>query len=309
MSKNANHDEHGDDGIEALQGTVNRIRFDVVELEAAAEDLPAAEQLHRAISDAAAARREAAELRALVTRLASRVQWLEDRARASTPVADFDAVDQDTTQLARVAEHGAIVAGVLMSDADRGRREAVIAELAAAMAQHKACSKQVADAAGVLRLLPPGQPGHATAAAAHDAQVRRLQELDTAIRRLADPAEQARTELAADDERRATMAAPIEAGREAWVTLTARLRARIEEETTRGALLPAWFVAALGPAPNPKHRAKWLNTATLVLAYRITYKVTDPASALGPEPTSTNSIPRRRTLYSDIMRNLRVVAS
>ncbi|MEU5234073.1 hypothetical protein AB0G82_33100 [Streptomyces anulatus] len=49
-------------------------------------------------------------------------------------------------------------------------------------------------------------------------------------------------------------------------------------------LLPAWFATVLGPAPPARDTERWLECATRVLLYRLTYRVDDQVLALGPGP-------------------------
>ena len=45
-----------------------------------------------------------------------------------------------------------------------------------------------------------------------------------------------------------------------------------------------WFTTALGLTPPRSGAGEWLDLATEVVVYRITYKVTDPVLALGVKP-------------------------
>ncbi|OKJ52739.1 hypothetical protein AMK29_30610 [Streptomyces sp. CB02261] len=47
-----------------------------------------------------------------------------------------------------------------------------------------------------------------------------------------------------------------------------------------------WFVTALGPVAPAHKTQEWMDLATQVMAYRITYDVTDQVLALGPQPAA-----------------------
>ncbi|MGH3998950.1 MAG: hypothetical protein ACRDTJ_16020, partial [Pseudonocardiaceae bacterium] len=97
-------------------------------------------------------------------------------------------------------------------------------------------------------------------------------------------AEQARTWLAQNEQLRNAHAATIQAGKAAAQTMRLRLRATIAEALGEAALPPVWFTTALGITPPRSGANEWLDIATEVVAYRITYRVTDPVLALGTTP-------------------------
>jgi hypothetical protein len=112
----------------------------------------------------------------------------------------------------------------------------------------------------------------------------------------------ARRQLDRDQQVRDRSQDEIDAGHLAWVAMNARLRTQLATALGHGAPLPAWLVMALGPAPT-SHSARWRDLAVELLAYRITYAVTDRAEPLGPEPTSDDS-PRRRQWHGELRRAL-----
>ena len=65
---------------------------------------------------------------------------------------------------------------------------------------------------------------------------------------------------------------------------------------------PAWLVLSLGPPPAGSS-ARWLDLACQLLAYRITYSVSDLAEPLGAEPTLDHS-PRRRHWHRELAHQL-----
>ncbi|OWA15311.1 hypothetical protein B9W61_34260 [Streptomyces sp. CS057] len=62
------------------------------------------------------------------------------------------------------------------------------------------------------------------------------------------------------------------------------LRSKLADAISNRLLLPAWFATVLGPAPPARETEGWLECATRVLLYRLTYRVDDQVLALGPSP-------------------------
>ncbi|TKS96443.1 hypothetical protein E4U91_36795 [Streptomyces lasalocidi] len=81
------------------------------------------------------------------------------------------------------------------------------------------------------------------------------------------------------------------------------LRSRLADAVSSRALLPAWFVTVLGAAPPARATDHWLETATRVLLYRLTYDITDQVVALGPEPCDADR--HRRSWYEGLRKDLR----
>lgn len=61
-------------------------------------------------------------------------------------------------------------------------------------------------------------------------------------------------------------------------------RVRDRLDTADSARLPAWLTLVLGHHPVGEDVAEWMDTATSLLAYRVTYEVVDPVVALGEPP-------------------------
>ncbi|MFF2937119.1 hypothetical protein [Streptomyces mirabilis] len=115
-------------------------------------------------------------------------------------------------------------------------------------------------------------------------------------------AEEAESALAADATTRAEKQSVIAAGAKAEQRLTLGLRSRLADAVRERALLPAWFVTVLGSAPPARSTQKWLETATEVLLYRLTYDITDQVVALGEKPSDTTQ--RRRAWYEQLRKDL-----
>ncbi|TVL91355.1 hypothetical protein CD790_18890 [Streptomyces sp. SAJ15] len=93
------------------------------------------------------------------------------------------------------------------------------------------------------------------------------------------------------------------AGERAEKRLTLALRSRLTDAVSSRSLLPAWFVTVLGAAPPARHTDQWLETATGVLLYRLTYKITDQVVALGPKPSDIDRY--RRSWHEQLSKGLR----
>jgi hypothetical protein len=70
-------------------------------------------------------------------------------------------------------------------------------------------------------------------------------------------------------------------------------------------LLPVWFTTVLGHQPPAEDTQAWLDTATALLTYRITYEITDPVVALGPDAAGDTRRQAWRTEIADALRRHR----
>jgi hypothetical protein len=95
--------------------------------------------------------------------------------------------------------------------------------------------------------------------------------------------EAARTALAHDARRQQLYRA--HRGTTAVEELAIHVQDRIDAAVGAHALFPAWFtITELGHRPPAARAAQWRVVATQVVLYRMTYRVTHPVLALGPEP-------------------------
>ncbi|PNE43578.1 hypothetical protein AOB60_01060 [Streptomyces noursei] len=81
------------------------------------------------------------------------------------------------------------------------------------------------------------------------------------------------------------------------------LRSRLADAVSSRSLLPAWFVTVLGTAPPARDTDQWLETATGVLLYRLTYNIADQVVALGPKPADSDR--HRRSWHEQLSKSLR----
>ncbi|MFH8411367.1 hypothetical protein ACH4FX_42420 [Streptomyces sp. NPDC018019] len=124
---------------------------------------------------------------------------------------------------------------------------------------------------------------------------------DPRAQRLAGPARAAQAALAWDDSLRQAKASLIEQGDKAQRKLNWLLRGRLADAIRDRALLPMWFVTVLGPVPPAHKTQEWMDHATEVLAYRVTYGITDQALALGAAPEKY--VPRRTEWHRELIKN------
>ena len=153
-----------------------------------------------------------------------------------------------------------------------------------------------------------GDERHVTAVAEFRAAVTGLTDARRRIHALAGPALDAASALTGDEEQQVAVADVVADGEHAWTALQSRLRTRVADAVGEGALLPAWFTSVLGPIPPAQDTRAWMDVATSLLAYRVTYGVSDPIVALGRQPSEAETARRRawywqlRRQFSDLQR-------
>jgi hypothetical protein len=272
------------DGIDDRVGAIERTQQDLEESQ---------EGLHESMDSTAAA----------VRSLAATVGWVERRLHAERDIstADLDTADDVLRQLAARARQGQQSAAVLLDAPARAmhhRRidelnwlEQQICETVAAALQHSA----------TLATTEPDSAGHVQAATQYGAVARTLAGYQGQLPATRKAAESARQALKIDDEHRQVHGPHVMTGESAHAQLMTRVRDRLDTAVADSALLPAWLTLVLGHQPVGEDVAEWMDTATSLLAYRVTYEVADPVVALG-EPAHDD--PRREKWRRDIERRL-----
>jgi hypothetical protein len=242
----------------------------------------------------------------LVKRLTARVEWLERNIRLQPGAAEavLDAVGPGEAELARVAEEGNAVRSTLLTPSGRDGLRAAVDAHADAVGRVRRSRGEALQACEALASSEPGGGRHTAAAtqvraAAEDLRRARQEQVDRA-----GAAVDARRRLAADEEARASLAEELAEGERAADELDDVLRSRVAEAVGTGALLPTWFTSVLGPIPPAADTRPWMDAATALLAYRVTYRVTDPILALGPEPAA-DAGHRRRSWHEQLRRRFR----
>ena len=303
----------GQDGD--LSGIVLQLRNDVDDLGVAIGDLPdRLGALDGSLEDVRTALRQVQkrsmavettsyDLAALVKRLDARVEWLERniRLQASTAEAALDDVDSVEVELAEVAEAGHVARSELLPPAGRSALEAAIAAHAEAVRTQFHHRDVALEACEVLAETARDDDRHVSAVAEFRAAVAGRDKARQRARELAEPAIEATAVLSLDEDQQIAVADVLVAGEHAWAALQHRLRTRVADAVGEGALLPAWFTTVLGPIPPAEDTRAWMDVATSLLAYRVTYGVTDPVVALGRPPADLETA-RRRAWYQQLRR-------
>jgi hypothetical protein len=219
-------------------------------------------------------------------RLQQQVQALERAVRVAdgVPQADLDDVGAETRALAAEAARWDDLHKELVTKEQRARYAEQIAHLDSVRGALLRCDADLLEVIGVLASTDRASRARGDAESRLRAlTTRRRTLLDEEIPAAVDAAEQARLALCEADAVEARVVPQLERAERAWHDLQVRLRTRITDALGSNALLPAWFGHALGVAPpSGTSGDAWIRTAASVLAYRVTFGVTDPALPLGP---------------------------
>ena len=262
-----------------------------------AQNQDATRRLESVHSAALAARRGAADLAGSLRRLAARVEWLEDRLRASgtVPVAELDRADTAVHELARAVLDGRDALEGLLEPDERAALLGTVEAFRGLERDRDRAARDVLAISTVLETTPRTDPAHAEHAARFRDAERRYAQTTRAVAQNSPAARSAQERLDADDEHSVTVEPTMVAGRRAELDLDSVLRERLAQEVERGALMPAWFSAVLGPAPSAAMpTAVWFDAAAAALAYRLVYGVDDATALLGSVPEADESRHRGR---------------
>lgn len=240
-----------------------------------------------------------------VKRLTQHVRLLEGQIMAAggAPAADLDTFTKDQRALARTMRSGWNAADALLSDRARTNHQAVVERFHDTRTRHEAARKHVIDLVGALAGNRYDTDDHSEAATRLRGAITTEATLRQNMARQTADAQGAADALAADTETRADQQPAIAAGARAEKRLTLVLRSRLADAVGSRSLPPAWFATALGSAPPAQETDRWLECATGVLLYRLTYGVDDQIVALGPAPTAASS--HRRGWYDELRKDLR----
>lgn len=240
-----------------------------------------------------------------IKRLTQHVRLLDGQIQmaAGVPAADLDTFTKDQHALARTIEQGWNARSLLLGDHDRQTHQVRVRHHRETADKHQTVLTVVVDAVGAFTASRYNTSAHTEAAGrlrttiAEEARLRQ----DTA--RQALRAEESANALSDDASTRADKQPVISAGDRAEKRLTLALRSRLADAISSRALLPAWFVTVLGAVPPARATDQWLETATRVLLYRLTYDIADQVVALGPEPSDADR--DRRSWYEQLRKDLR----
>ncbi|WIX84961.1 hypothetical protein [Amycolatopsis sp. DG1A-15b] len=233
-------------------------------------------------------------------RLQQQVRVLERAVRVAdgVPQADLDDVGAETRALAAEAARWDDLHKELVTKEQRARYAEEIAHLDAVRGALSRCDADLLDVIGVLASTDRASRARGDAESRLRAlATRRRTVLDEELPAASAAAEKARLALREADAVEARVLPQLERAERAWHDLQVRLRTRITDALGSNVLLPTWFGNALGVAPpSGTSGDAWIRTAASVLAYRVTFGVTEPALPLGPPaPEDADTTERRWT--------------
>jgi hypothetical protein len=215
----------------------------------------------------------------------------------------LDAADPGLLALAEVAEHGECLERGLLAPELRAACERAITVWREHADVHRAARKRALKASRTIATTNSDQPGYQTAVLEFRDAREEMSRLSSVGQRSRKLASEARTTLKHDDASMCEHLEDIERGREARAMVTAALSERLIEAVDGNIPLPAWFTDVLGSTPSPAEPVRWWEAAVSLLAYRITFRISDPGRALGPRPGPA-SCARRRHWFGELDREL-----
>lgn len=238
-------------------------------------------------------------------KLTARIQLMEANLAAADkmPQADFDAFPPSWRTLADLAGRAREARQALLSDRERTTQDSRIRAHTEAVKERDGQYAQVLAAANILATTSYSSRAHQQAGRDFATARSQADHYTRQVNNLAAPARNAQVALTKDSETRARDAELLAEGAQARKKLHWQLRTRISEAIRDRALLPMWFVTVLGPVAPARDTEEWLEAATAVLAYRVTYEITDQVLALGEEPEGYE--PARQRWRREISEDLR----
>ena len=217
-------------------------------------------------------------------------------------LTELDVTDPDLVCLAKAAEYAQTLSRMLVTPRVRATCEQTVEACRDWLAHYEQARDRAIAASRTIATTRADQQRHREAALEFEAARAELEPLLPYRQRTLNTAHHARQQLAHDQEVRDQYGREIAQGHRAWATLSTRLRIRAAAAVERGEPLPTWLIESLGVPPSSSATG-WRELAVQLLAYRITYAVTDPVHPLGAEPT-TQCSPRHRQWYRDLDRQL-----
>jgi hypothetical protein len=199
-------------------------------------------------------------------------------------MTQLDAAGPGLTALAALAEQGDHLERDLLTPPLLAACEHAMAAWTDEHARYSGVRERALAASRTIATTGADQPGHRSAAREFWSARAELARLRPQWWRTRESAYDARVRIEQDRRRRRLHTGEIEQGRKASAELEEVLSARLSEALEWDWPLPPWFTAALGAVVPESDPGRWWRTAVGLLAYRITYGVDDPASALGPRP-------------------------
>ncbi|MFJ4972764.1 hypothetical protein [Streptomyces sp. NPDC088755] len=221
-----------------------------------------------------------------VKRLTQHVRLLEGQimATGNIPSADLDTFTKDQHALAATMASGWDAADALLTTTLRSHHQGRVQRFRTAQAAHRATRQEAVALVATLLGTAHNTQAHAKTGTRLRSLIDRESTERQALARQTAGARAAAAALAADQAATADKQPAIAAGQRAEQRLTLALRSKLADAISNRLLLPAWFATVLGPAPPARNTDRWLECATRVLLYRLTYRVTDQVLALGTRP-------------------------
>ncbi|GGT54229.1 hypothetical protein GCM10010271_67620 [Streptomyces kurssanovii] len=287
-----------EDAVEQLEPVPRRLDSLEYELQEAKQELERVESdLYDTVS----------EVQKDMARASRRIAAVERRLRASDGafIVDLDAdPGGELRKLAATAQQGLTAQQQVLPQWERASLEAPIGQLSRTLAERGEQRRAVLQAAAVLASTPPGHPKRKAAEQNFRAAAPKAQQAESRLEQLRAKVEENRADLVRDDAARTKHHKAISSGQRASAKLRMALRSRLSEAITGSDLLPVWFVTAFGPLPPARKPDEWIEAATELLAYRVTYQVADKVVPLGPAP-SRGTAPRRHSWHQELTKELK----
>jgi len=215
----------------------------------------------------------------------------------------LDAADSELLALAAIAEHAECLERGLLAPEIRSACERAISVWREQAEVHHAARKRALKASRTIATTNFDQPGYRAAVSefrgARD-EMARLSSVGLRSRKLAG---EAHITLEQDSVQRREHLEEIEPGRDARTRVTQVLSERLIEAVDGNIPLPTWFTYVLGAAPSPSEPVRWWEAAVSLLAYRITFRISDPSRALGSRP-GPSACARQRQWFGELDRDL-----
>lgn len=300
-------DDRADDlesDLESLRSKLGSVDDLDYELRDVRDDISTLQQGHRDLDEQVTD--HIAETESALKRFSARLQVLEAHVKvaAGVPEADFDTIAPDRPKLARAADLGWQIREGLLSDCQRESCLQRINDHQAAVKEQDERRATAVAAALVLSSTAHTSREHKQAAYDFNLAAGPAGTLERRIAKASEAAATVRASLRRDERVRREKTHLIEEGDKARKKLDWQLRGRLAEAIRDRALVPVWFVTVLGPISPAARTQEWMDAGMQVLAYGITYDITDPVVALGRSPDGQRE-PRRASWYQELKKTLR----
>jgi hypothetical protein len=233
-----------------------------------------------------------ADVESVVTDLERKLDRVQRRSARVTgmEVVDLDGVGAETRRLAEVAETLPTMRNELLDEFARTALQRASDAAEQWLAHYDAELAAALELSEYLSATPMSAAGRPARAAEFRNVHESVMGMNLDRLRVAEDAKRARAGLLTDDTNRERIEPRLRAAIHSARSLRERLRTAISAAVSEDCLLPKWLEETLGiPPADP---AQWIERATEVLAYRVTYRVTDALDPLGPPADATQSPPR-----------------